>query len=443
MDLSPLISFLGPRPRLAIVGAGGKSSLLFRLARLYGRALLTNSAHLFIEQTHLADRCLTVTAPADVPEQVGAGLTLLTGPIEDARGRALGLDEACLERVLALAERLDLPLLIEADGSRCLPLKAPAAHEPPIPPWVDAVAVVVGLSALGRPLDGATVYRPEDFAALSGLALGELVTPEALARLLTHPQGGLKNIPTGVRCFAFLNQADHPAVREQAAELARLLLPVFDAVAVASLHGTIGPEEAQLHALYAPTAGVLLAAGESRRLGRPKQLVEWQGQPLVRRAAQTALQAGLDPVVVVTGAFAAEVQAALEGLPVQVVFNPNWAAGQSASLRTGLETLPERTQAALFLLADQPYLTPELIQALTHRHAETQAAIVAPRAGGRRANPVLFGRCAFPELLALQGDAGGRQIIDRYPVEYVDWPDDRILLDVDTPDDLREIRGGG
>lgn len=234
------------------------------------------------------------------------------------------------------------------------------------------------------------------------------------------------------------NQADDLSSREQAAGLACLLLPAYDAVAVTSLRGAIRLEEAQLHALYRPTAGVLLAAGESRRLGHPKQLVEWQGQPLVRRAAQAALQAGLDPVVVVTGAFAAEVQVALHDLPVQVVFNPDWAAGQSSSLRTGLEMLPERTQAALFLLSDQPYLTPELIQALTRRHAETQAAIVAPRAGGRRANPVLFDRVAFPELLALQGDAGGRQIINRYPVEYVDWPDERILLDVDTPQDLSD-----
>ena len=111
--------------------------------------------------------------------------------------------------------------------------------------------------------------------------------------------------------------------------------------------------------------------------------------------------------------------------------------GRAHSLRAGLATLPERARAALFLLSDQPYLTPELIQALTRRHAETQATVVAPRADGRRANPVLFDRCAFPELLALQGDAGGRQIIDRYPVEYVDWPDQRILLDVDTPQDLQ------
>ncbi len=440
MNLSSLISFLGPRPRLAIVGAGGKSSLLFRLARLYGRALLTNSAHLSIEQTHLADQCLTVASPEDVPEQIGTGLTLLTGPLEDVRGRALGLDEACLERVLALAERLDLPLLTESDGSRCLPLKAPAPHEPPIPPWVDAVLVVAGLSGLGCPLDSASVYRPEDFAALSGMPLGATVTPETLARVLTHPQGGLKNIPSTARRFALLNQADDPAVREQAARLARLLLPAYDMVAVASLHGTIGPEEAQLHAFYTPTAGILLAAGESLRLGRPKQLVEWQGQPLVRRAAQTALQAGLAPVVVVTGAFAAEVQAALHDLPVQVVFNPDWPAGQSTSLRAGLAVLPERARAALFLLSDQPYLTPELIQALTRRHAETQAVVVAPRVNEYRANPVLFDRCAFPELLTLQGDAGGRQIIARYAVEYVDWPDERILLDVDTPDDLREIR---
>ena len=94
------------------------------------------------------------------------------------------------------------PFLLEADGSRRLPLKAPAPHEPPIPPFVDSVLVVAGLSALGHSLDPEWVYQPDRFAALAGLAPGAPITPEGLVQVLRHPQGGLKNIPAGARRLA-------------------------------------------------------------------------------------------------------------------------------------------------------------------------------------------------------------------------------------------------
>ena len=101
----------------------------------------------------------------------------------------------------------ELPLLVEADGSRRLPLKAPAPHEPVIPEWVNTVVVVAGLSGLGKLLDPAWVHRPEIFAHLSGLELNAPVTSDGLINVLTHPQGGLKDIPYGARRVALLNQA--------------------------------------------------------------------------------------------------------------------------------------------------------------------------------------------------------------------------------------------
>jgi len=89
--------------------------------------------------------------------------------------------------------------LVEADGSRRLPLKAPAAHEPPIPAWVNTVAVLVGLSGMDKPLAAETVHRPEIFAELSEAEMGKPVGMLAITRLLLHPQGGLKNIPPGAR----------------------------------------------------------------------------------------------------------------------------------------------------------------------------------------------------------------------------------------------------
>jgi molybdenum cofactor cytidylyltransferase len=189
-------------------------------------------------------------------------------------------------------------------------------------------------------------------------------------------------------------------------------------------------------------AGIILAGGASRRMGQPKLLLPWQGEPLVRRVAHTALQAGLKPTLVVAGAYAAEIQAALSDLAVEVVPNPDWEAGQSASVRAGVQKLAADTRAAVFLLGDQPQVPPELVVALVQAYARTRAAVVAPLIAGQRGNPVLFDRAAFPDLLELSGDAGGRQIFDRYPPLLVPWTGSGSFLDIDTPADYRRLVDG-
>jgi len=189
-------------------------------------------------------------------------------------------------------------------------------------------------------------------------------------------------------------------------------------------------------------AGVILAAGAASRMGQPKLLLPWQGQALIRQAVITAQMAGLDPIVVVTGAAAQEMQAALNGLDVQLAHNPDWFSGQSSSVRVGIRALPEVTQAAIFLLGDQPFVTAELLQALVSEFAKSRPTILAPFVGEKRSNPVLFGRSVFEAMCGLQGDAGARSLFGQYPPSRMPWPDERLLFDVDTPEDYQKLIGG-
>jgi molybdenum cofactor cytidylyltransferase len=229
---------LSDTSRVAIVGGGGKTTTLFMLARaMQSPVIVAATAHMAIEQTALADQHFFVENPDDlVPfeAQLPAGITFFTGPANAVR-KTVGLTPATVNRVLALANSHQAPLLIEADGSKCLPLKAPADHEPPIPNFVDTVIYVVGLSGLGHSLDETTVHRPERFASLSSLALGAAITSEAVARVLCDPNGGLKNVPPQARRVALLNQADTPELQAQAACIAHLLLPTYDVVLTAAL----------------------------------------------------------------------------------------------------------------------------------------------------------------------------------------------------------------
>jgi len=189
-------------------------------------------------------------------------------------------------------------------------------------------------------------------------------------------------------------------------------------------------------------SGLILAAGASSRMGRPKQLLDWGGRPLVRAAAETALAARLDPLVVVVGSARADVEAALRDLPLRIVANPDYAAGQSTSLRVGIAAIDASADAVVVLLGDQPFVTAAIVERLVAEWQSSRAPIVAPAYAGQRGNPVLFARAMFPELLGIQGDQGARAVLAADPsrIHPVAFDDPRPLADIDTLEDYERLR---
>lgn len=190
-------------------------------------------------------------------------------------------------------------------------------------------------------------------------------------------------------------------------------------------------------------AAIILAAGASSRMGRPKQLLDWRGLPLIRAVAEQALAAQTDQVLVVVGAAGDAVAQALEGLSLRIVANPRAAEGQSTSLRAGVAALGPEVGAALILLGDQPFVAAPLLDRIIAAWRATGATIVAPVYQGQRGNPVLFARAVFPELLAVAGDQGARGVVAADPtrVHALPFDDLRPLADIDTPEDYDRLRG--
>lgn len=188
-------------------------------------------------------------------------------------------------------------------------------------------------------------------------------------------------------------------------------------------------------------AAIILAAGGSRRMGQPKLLLHWHGEPLIRWVARLALSARCAPVVVVTGSDAEHIQHALNDLPLHYVHNPAWATGQSTSVKTGVNALPGYVDAAIVLLGDQPQIPLYVVQQIMriYREEKPEEPILIPAVNGKRANPVLLTRAVFEPLTRLDGDAGARAIFSRYPVRLIPIDEPDLLLDVDDPEDYRRL----
>jgi len=203
-------------------------------------------------------------------------------------------------------------------------------------------------------------------------------------------------------------------------------------------------EEPPRPAVARNIAAVLLAAGQSRRMGGPNKLLEEVGgKPLVRRAAEAVLASRAGPLVVVTGHHRERVEAVLAGLPVRFVHNPDYAEGLSTSLRTGIAALPAEADAAIVCLGDMPRIDAALIDRMVAAFdPEKGALIVVPTAQGKRGNPVLWARRFFAELQALAGDVGARHLIGQHADAVAEVAADggAVFADVDTPEALAVAR---
>jgi molybdenum cofactor cytidylyltransferase len=190
-------------------------------------------------------------------------------------------------------------------------------------------------------------------------------------------------------------------------------------------------------------AALVLAAGRSSRMGEVnKLLIGIDGKPMVRRVAETALAAGARPVIAVTGHESGKVEAALAGLSVTCVYNPDFARGLSTSLKRGLENMPRNIDGVLVCLGDMPLVSPvDIGRILAAFDPDAGREIIVPACAGKRGNPVLWSRRFFNEMQNLAGDAGAKHLIGAYPeaVAEVETGSEAVLTDIDTPQALASL----
>lgn len=435
---------------VSFVGGGGKTSTMFRLAKELAargwRVITTTTTHIGREQSSLAP-CHIVLGdePVDFEEEFSRNnLILVSGPLTENGQRWGSIPAELWDRVLQewIGKQTADVVLVEADGAKCLPFKAPAPHEPVVPQATTLLVPVVGLDAVGARVRD-TAFRPERVCSLTGLGMEDHLTPDAIAAVMAHPDGGLKGCPPAARVCVLANKADTEQRVQAARQIARRLLYSVNGAGKISrvITGTItGPNPVVV--VHRPVAAVVLAAGQSLRMKSevPKQLLPWKGKTVVRQVVETLSGLDLDPIVVVVGHRSEQVAAEFKATRARMVLNPDYKTHEMlSSAKTGIRNLDERTGACLIVLGDQPWIEPAVIEKLLSAYAAAPCGLVAPTFQGRRGNPVLIDRQYWPDLLALADDRAPRHLLEQYAGDLLLVPveTDSVLMDIDTWEDYK------
>ena len=270
-----------PRDVISFVGGGGKSTAMFRVAdELVAQrkhVVTTTTTRLYAAQTQRDAVLLRYDLTPDLVSRVGEALAAHSHVIivgdQVEEDKVAGLPPTLIDDLIGLGG-VDA-VLVEADGARRRPLKAPAIHEPVVPPVTTILVPMIGVTAVGAPLDEEHVHRPELVARITGSQFGQVVTPLTVARLLSHAQGGLKGKPAAARAVVLINQVDDETQLATARETARLLLGYreIDSVAIGAVQ-----DSSPIREVHRRVAAIVLAAGAGTRMGnRVKQLLPWRG----------------------------------------------------------------------------------------------------------------------------------------------------------------------
>ena len=190
---------------------------------------------------------------------------------------------------------------------------------------------------------------------------------------------------------------------------------------------------------------ILLAAGASKRLGKPKQLLQFQNETLLKRSVKIALDSGCHPVIVVLGANAEKLKDEIVEFDVEITENPVWENGMGTSIQIGMQSLSENhpnASAVVLLVCDQPFVSVELLEQLIENFRLTNAPIVASAYGDTMGVPALFSRQIFAELMLLEADNGAKKIIYEHRQNVVKIPFEAGTIDVDTEQDYLNLENG-
>jgi molybdenum cofactor cytidylyltransferase len=388
-------------------------------------------------------------ASTELQEELNKQPVVAIGSEISSDGKLKGLEPKLVNRIY---KELQIFTLVEADGARGKPLKGYSNYEPLIPFASDLIFTVIGADVLGQQLVEKYVHRSAQFCAVTGTDAGAVINTKVLAKSYRQMHGIAGRQAPSAAVMAILNKADllsapektaldlRDALVEEAGIYSTLLLTTAQDKNPVKIIMQLAPQ-----APAVSVAAIVLAAGLSKRMGEDKLSLKLRDSNVFNTTLQAVTKAGFQQVIVVTRPGSNLVDQA-RSYNCQITENITPEKGLSSSLKVGLNALESSVQGALFALADQPLVTPEIYNRLINSYRKKLKLVTCPLYRGKRGNPTIFDRRTWPDLQLIKGDQGGRPLLNKLTEDQVDLvavDDPAVVTDLDTPADYARFRDRG
>ncbi len=451
MEQLSLYRCLGVEPPAVVsfYGAGGKTTLIKKLAleaeKTGKKVLLTTTTRVY--------------PPEDIPiflnRDLKAALQELKNFFQKGNTAVLGksiLEDGKVEGpapgdIELIVREIPAIILVEADGSKGFPIKGYANHEPAVPARSDIIVPIIGADALGLPLNETSVHRPGHLAKTLDVEKNAIIDFKLIGITFQHMFAlGLELAPRS-QLKAIFNKAD--LLENPGTSVLEIAGFLRSSDCNKRFLVTSGREQHPVKLNLSLRSGespvkvscVLLAAGSSSRMGRDKLSLPVKGKRMLEQTVEQVIKAGIEEIIVVTRPQSGWPEI-IGTKKCRIIVNPDHESGMAGSLKLGLSAVSSDVQGVIFALGDQPHVPAEVYRSLISSYRKNLKIATCPVYMGKRGNPTLIDRQAWPELMKITGDRGGRNIIsrlERNQLDLVETKTSSVITDIDTPEDYLSL----
>lgn len=418
---------------ISITGGGGKTTSMFRLARellKHGKKVLISTTTAIMKPDDSKYEKLYLIEDKDYKtiEPSSSGIVVLGSKVNEIN-KLIGVEGRVIDEIFE-SKKFDY-IIVEADGSKRKPIKAPASHEPVIPSLTTKTIGIIGMDSVGQKIYEENVHRANLFSQVTNSKLGDIIDENIIYNLIISPVGIFKNSPSNSQKYIILNKSETKA-RNLASQKVKSKI-ISNKINIKNIIvGSMGKETR--------VTGIIMASGFSRRMKTDKLLLKLGDKTVLEKVIESCVKSNLDDIMVIYRK--EEIKNIAKRYNLKAILNENAIEGQSASIKLGVNNIDRDTKGMMFIVGDQPHLDFVTINTIIDKFEIDQEKIIIPIYGESKGNPTIFPVSLKKQLLTLTDDVGGKEVINNNlnRVKYVDIENHQAGMDMDTVEEYEKLK---